>query len=224
MSDDQKKPGQDDDHSIEEILASIRRIISDDDEAEPAAEVKPAEEPAPSVAEPEPEKAEEQPVEEPAQAEEEDILELTEVVEEEPEQDIASAEDIDALMNENIDANDDFDDIPDVLDELDAQKEAEEPVIVMNDRPEEDDEPLVDDDVASIASETLSKLSDTLKETKSSSHSVASQVLVGSISLEDIVRQEVKPIIKQWLDDNLAEVVERIVEKEVARLKNRLQD
>lgn len=224
MSDDQKKPGQDDDHSIEEILASIRRIISDDDEAEPAAEAKPAEEPAPSVAEPEPEKAEEQPVEEPEKAEEEDILELTEVVEEEPEQDIASAEDIDALMNENIDANDDFDDIPDVLDELDAQKEAEEPVIVMNDRPEEDDEPLVDDDVASIASETLSKLSDTLKETKSSSHSVASQVLVGSISLEDIVRQEVKPIIKQWLDDNLAEVVERIVEKEVARLKNRLQD
>lgn len=224
MSDDQKKPGQDDDHSIEEILASIRRIISDDDEAEPAAEAKPAEEPAPSVAEPEPEKAEEQPVEEPEKAEEEDVLELTEVVEEEPEQDIASAEDIDALMNENIDANDDFDDIPDVLDELDAQKEAEEPVIVMNDRPEEDDEPLVDDDVASIASETLSKLSETLKEAKPSSQAVSSQVLVGSISLEDIVRQEVKPIIKQWLDDNLAEVVERIVEKEVARLKNRLQD
>ncbi len=38
------------------------------------------------------------------------------------------------------------------------------------------------------------------------------------ITLEDMVREELRPILKQWLDSHLPELVERVVRAEVARL------
>jgi cell pole-organizing protein PopZ len=40
----------------------------------------------------------------------------------------------------------------------------------------------------------------------------------GGPSLEDIVRDELRPILKNWLDENLAPMVERSVRAEIERL------
>lgn len=39
--------------------------------------------------------------------------------------------------------------------------------------------------------------------------------------LQEIVREEVRPLIKQWLDQNLPELVERLVQAELERVSNR---
>ena len=90
----------------------------------------------------------------------------------------------------------------------------------------EDEEQSVTDDsllsevAAASAAGALSRLSENVGTTKSSSPS--SNMIVGTITLEDIVRQEVRPLIKSWLDDNLPSLVERLVEKEISNLKNKL--
>ena len=37
-------------------------------------------------------------------------------------------------------------------------------------------------------------------------------------TLEDLVRELLKPMLKSWLDENLPPIVERMVAKEIARL------
>jgi uncharacterized protein len=45
--------------------------------------------------------------------------------------------------------------------------------------------------------------------------------IAGSDSLEGLVREMLKPMLKDWLDAHLPEVVERIVAQEVARISGR---
>src|SRR6185437_15435893 len=40
----------------------------------------------------------------------------------------------------------------------------------------------------------------------------------GHLTLETLVRQELRPILREWLDANLPDMVERIVKSEIARL------
>ncbi len=40
-------------------------------------------------------------------------------------------------------------------------------------------------------------------------------------TLEDLVKELVRPMLKDWLDTHLASIVHRIVEREVSRLANR---
>ncbi len=49
--------------------------------------------------------------------------------------------------------------------------------------------------------------------------SIASPTLGnGSITIEAMVREMLRPMLKEWLDENLPSVVERMVEKEIARV------
>jgi cell pole-organizing protein PopZ len=45
----------------------------------------------------------------------------------------------------------------------------------------------------------------------------------GGLTIEDIVREEIKPILKSWLDSHLPTLVERIVRSEIERLVDRTQ-
>jgi cell pole-organizing protein PopZ len=45
----------------------------------------------------------------------------------------------------------------------------------------------------------------------------------GGPTIEDIVREEIKPILKGWLDSHLPILVERIVRSEIERLVDRTQ-
>ena len=44
----------------------------------------------------------------------------------------------------------------------------------------------------------------------------------GTLTIEAIVRESVKPYLKEWLDAHLPEIVERIVKKEVAYIMDRM--
>ena len=48
-----------------------------------------------------------------------------------------------------------------------------------------------------------------------------SQVYRGGPSIEDIVREEIRPILKDWLDTHLPPLVERLVRAEIERVVNR---
>jgi cell pole-organizing protein PopZ len=49
----------------------------------------------------------------------------------------------------------------------------------------------------------------------------APQVYRGGPTLEDLVREEIRPILKAWLDERLPDMVERLVRGEIERLTAR---
>ncbi len=49
------------------------------------------------------------------------------------------------------------------------------------------------------------------------------QVHGGGPTIEDVVRDEIRPILKQWLDVNLPPLVERLVRVEIERVVGRAE-
>lgn len=193
--------------TMEEILASIRRIINEDEDEKPAeaaapeAEPEPEPEPAdePEMAEPEPEPEAFEPEPEPqmdaemaAEPEEEDVLELTERVEEEEPQ---GGTDPMALSDDLM-----------ILD----REEEEEPEAVAPTPSTDEEESLVDDAPASAAAGMFAALSENLRVSSDQGQ-----------TLEGIVRELLRPMLKQWLDDNLPSIVEEKVQAEIERIARR---
>jgi cell pole-organizing protein PopZ len=165
--------------TMEEILASIRRIISEDDA--------PAEEAAPAP-EPEPEAefvAEEAPAED-------DVLELTDPIE--PPAPVESMGDIDVYSPEPE---------PEPAPPP-APASAPEPIQGFS-RTEVADN-LVGDHAAGLAASAFGSLSSALLMPKDGR------------TLEDVVRELLRPLLKEWLDQNLPRIVETKVEEEVHRI------
>ncbi|APG61723.1 hypothetical protein LPB140_01505 [Sphingorhabdus lutea] len=77
----------------------------------------------------------------------------------------------------------------------------------------DDDAGLIDNAKAQSLRHSLSALA-TLAEPGVSPQIVRS----GETSLEGMVREMLKPVLKQWLDDNLPDMVEAMVAKEIARI------
>ena len=166
--------------TMEEILASIRRIISEDDV--------PADEGAPAEAEPEPAPVEAAaPVFEPEPEEEDDgVLELTERVE--------TLGDLDVYT-------------PTVSEEpAAAPYVAPEPEYVPEPPPVSANEGLVGAIAASAAASAFGQLS------------AAIQMPADGRTLEDVVRELLRPLLKQWLDSNLPQIVQATVDREVERI------
>jgi uncharacterized protein len=213
--------------SMEEILASIRRIIADDDAAKTPAKAaeppKPAPAPAPArpaapaarpaAAAPPPRPAPPPPpppaisgqddidsmfaMPEPKQngaAAPIDILDLTEAME-------APAEPAPALRR--IDA------MPDVV-EAPPPPEPEEPATVEEARRQFQQHTGADRNLLSPS---------TTAAVDSAFNSLANTVLVqNSRTLDDLVREMLRPMLKAWLDDNLPNMVERMVRAEIERV------
>lgn len=158
--------------SIEEILASIRQIIADDDE-EPAKAAAPAPAPAPKPA--------------PVKS---DILDLTEVIRDEPEEEI-------------------------VIDLQEHEEEEEElppppprrPAPVAEPEP---DSSILTDHAAHAALQGFARLA--------ARTPVERQSHLAGITLEDIVRDLMRPMLRDWLDQNLPPLIEKLVAKELQRL------
>jgi hypothetical protein len=168
--------------TMEEILASIRRIISEDDV--------PAEDGAPVEAEPEPAPVEAAaPVFEPEPEPEDDddgVLELTERVE--------TLGDLDVYT-------------PTVSDEPAAPPYvAPEPEYIPEPPPVSANEGLVGVVAASAAASAFGQLS------------AAIQMPADGRTLEDVVRELLRPLLKQWLDSNLPQIVQATVDREVERI------
>jgi hypothetical protein len=45
----------------------------------------------------------------------------------------------------------------------------------------------------------------------------------GGLTLEELVREILRPILKDWLDDNLPYMIERIVKQEIEKMVNRVE-
>lgn len=193
--------------TMEEILASIRRIIDEDEQ--PADEAAAEEAPA-AEAQPEPEPEPEAPVDE-------DVLELTDRVEEpaggtEP---LAVEDDlmiVDRDEDEVVEAPE-----PDPVAEAPMPEPEPEPEpVAAAPEPEPAPEPIVDEDAlldqttATAAAGAFSALNENLK--------IASG---DGTTLETIVRELMRPMLKQWLDANLPRIVEEKVEAEIARVSRR---
>ena len=169
---------------MEEILASIRRIISEDDgPAEAEAEASTVPEPAP---EPEPVQAFE-PAPEPEPEPVEDVLELTERVTPQPE----TVGDIEAYTEAKPE--------PEPEPPPPAPKPAPAPVA-------RDDDRLVSEPIASAAAAAFGQLSEAIA------------MPPGGHTLEDVVRELLRPLLRAWLDENLPRIVEAKVAEEVERI------
>jgi len=169
--------------TMEEILASIRRIISEDD---------PEEAPAPAaVPEPEPE----------AESSAEDVLELTEVAEE-PEPEPETETELETEASADLEFGED--------------DEAPVPQTPVPETPMEEDVTTVEDDslvseiAASATASAFAGLSVALGSTR-----------IEGRTMEDIVKELLRPMLKEWLDANLPSLVEQIVREEVERLSRR---
>jgi uncharacterized protein len=223
--------------SMEEILASIRRIIADDDSNKPAA--KPAEPPKPAAAKPAPPRPVPPPAPppraapppppaaagpppsnnqddidammagldagpEPAAAEpdepmESGILDLTEAM-------AAPAEAAPAFRT--IDGN------PDVMFAEETSESEPEPAPPPRRSPEPAREMTRD-----VASDRPLMSSITSAAVDSAFNSLAQTVLVQNArTLEDLVKEMLRPLLKGWLDDNLPGLVERMVRAEIERV------
>ena len=44
------------------------------------------------------------------------------------------------------------------------------------------------------------------------------------VTLEDIVRELLHPMLREWMDDNLPPMVERIVQKEIEKMARRAME
>ena len=184
--------------TMEEILASIRRIISEDDA--PAAEAAPA--PAP---EPEPEPAPEpspalmdatlsmqEP--EPAPHEEEEILDLTDRYEAPAAQTIG-----------DLDVTAPVDPEPEPFPTAFAEPEPAAPAPVVEDA-------IVGETAAAASASAFAGLTAAFRQPE--------PVPTGGVgpTIDDLARSLLRPMLKEWLDANLPGIVEAAVKKEVERI------
>jgi cell pole-organizing protein PopZ len=163
--------------TMEEILASIRRIISEDDA--PAEAAAPAPEPAP----------EPEPIDEAA---EDDVLELTDPIE--PPTPVETMGDIDVYSPEPE---------PEPTPPPAPPPESTAPTGFSRDEVADN---LVGDHAANLAATAFGSLSSALLMPKDGR------------TLEDVVRELLRPLLKEWLDQNLPRIVEAKVEEEVHRI------
>ena len=197
MSDTEQEP------SMEEILASIRRIISDDDkEMEVAAqeneevpegkeELTGEETVAMPEAEPEPEP---EPVaEEVDDDDDDDILDLTDM----------EATDPEPLFEEQAYKEPEAEPIAPPVSPSPAPPSAPTPAPAN----------LVSPPQAGEASGSFERLTEKLNEDYSEL-----PIGNGAVTLEGLTRELVRPMLKEWLDQHLPMTVERLVREEIERL------
>jgi cell pole-organizing protein PopZ len=81
--------------------------------------------------------------------------------------------------------------------------------------PSQDTQGLIAPEAAAAAVASVGALVRTLTAERSM------QVHTGGPTIEDIVREELRPLLKQWLDTNLPPLVERLVRTEIERVVGR---
>lgn len=209
------------DPSMEEILASIRRIISDDEA--PVEKPEAASGPTPVPDETETDNA--------------DIDAMMADMEADS---AAGADDLDFDMadmdfdtagSDDEDSSDDDDDIFELTEVVEEKDElnndglvtVEDQDLYFGDDPAPEPEPRLEPEPTMAAPKPDDAL---LSPARAADASAAFGVLANTIlstsgnsrTLEDLVKELLRPILKEWLDDNLPELVERLVRDEIERV------
>ena len=224
--------------SMEEILASIRRIIADD-EAKPSAAEKPASAlaaakpavmkdippsaiapaPKPAPPAPKPAPAPPPPAPEPVASNNQDDIDamLASLDAATPEADIRPAQPEPEA------------DVFELTDEMALPESAPAAATFNKVEPQDDIEfteakasrrqPAYEPPFESAAPARPILSHSTVSAVESAFHSLANTVLSNNArTLEDLVKEMLRPMLKSWLDDNLPGLVERIVKAEIERV------
>ncbi len=199
-----------DEPTMEEILASIRRIISDEDAPEAAEEAASDE---PPVEAPREVEATEPPAEDGG-----DVLELTSVV-----NDDGSVTDLDEPEDLEPESETEPEPEPEPVMELVTEPEPEPeappaPPPAPAPMPEPDMPGIVSDPPAGLAAGSLSELAGAVAEARG--------VRMGDSAktLEELVKELLRPMLKDWLDENLPLLTQRLVEREIHRISGRAEE
>jgi uncharacterized protein len=200
----EEDPISEKDPSMEEVLASIRKMINDNDSEEVSS-------------------VQQTSSEEETNSEEDsdDIIELTQIVEE----DLAEMPKKEKIKK-NIDAQENTDlELAEHQVEIQAltsrSKENSEENI-SNDFSLFDEENAVQENL--VSEETAENTTMALKQLTEAVYKTTSLALGGgSKTLEDIVKESLKPLLKEWLDENLSGMVENIVQQEIQKLVSKIQ-
>ncbi len=209
------QPAKSQEPSMEEILASIRRIIADDDATKsvqrseaPRAEPQPAPAPSPSYAPPAPPRphfeGESDPMAENSAAiaaadQSSDILDLTESMA--APMPPSSTANPPTAMPQSVPQFRTIDGTFDIGFDDASEKPAPPPAM-----------PAVEERGRLVSNETSAAVD-------SAFNVLAQTVLVQNArTLEDLVREMLRPMLKSWLDDNLPGMVERLVRAEIERV------
>ena len=191
--------------SMEEILASIRRIISEDVDEEGSAAEKAVEafEAEPKIGD---ETIADDLVAEESEYEEE-VLELTDEV-----QDDGTVVNLKTGETLDEDTQQTEEDDPHretgLVDEITTSASA---AVI--------DERLVSQTAGIDSVSSLSSLAAAVDD-----HRRASDPSIGPRTIEDLVKEVMRPMIREWLDDNLPALVERLVGREIERLTREAED
>ncbi|QYC11726.1 DUF2497 domain-containing protein [Brevundimonas nasdae] len=191
--------------TMEEILASIRRIISEDEA--------PAETPPAAVApEPAPEPvAPAEPVHEiAAEAVEDDVLELTDRYE------APAAESIGDL--DVVDVTPEPEPEPYYAEPAPAPVYAREPEPAPAPEPAPTYDALVGESAAASAASAFAGLAASFKKPEPAPAATSDLPFVSGNTVEAMVGEMLRPLLKQWLDANLPGIVQDAVQKEVERI------
>jgi cell pole-organizing protein PopZ len=177
------------DPSMDDILASIRKIISDDEARAQVGE--PATPPQTADAEPPPA---------PTPAKRDDVLLLTDLIEEPPHK--ASETQTTPIPLPNLDT------------------------VSVPDMPQpnnEPSEPLVGSSVAGATASAFDRLNQAVQDSVPMPRASEPGPFLGEggKTIEDMVKEMLRPMLKEWLDRNLPPIVERFVEREIVRLTRR---
>jgi cell pole-organizing protein PopZ len=233
--------------SMEEILASIRRIIADDEAKPPAAEkAPPTPNPPPAAAaaparpeKPVPAPAARSPVDNPAApaAAPASAKAAAPVAPPPPPPASNNQDDIDALLNgldeattaEEIRPASPEIDVLELTDEMALPEPPPQPAFKKIEPPDDLEfteavaratprEPVFDPPPSPMDAPPMLSRS-TVSAVESAFNSLAHTVLSNNArTLEDLVKEMLRPMLKSWLDDNLPGLVERIVKAEIERV------
>ena len=212
---------------MEEILSSIRRIIADEEADEGASD---DDELGAAEAQAEPLPDDEAGGEAGGDDDEsEDVLELTKVVRD-------SGEVIDLRAEgpataEPAHVPEDMPEPDSDADEVELAPEDEEPAPIIEDEPNQEGTTavetksaasragLVSAGAASAATGAFAKLTQAFQTTPSE-ESVADG---SGRSVEQFVEDMIRPMLKDWLDENLPPIVDRLVQKEISKIARRAE-
>ncbi len=201
---------------MEEILASIRRIISDEDtpsgdKAEAAAEADMTDDALADGGE---------------EMSQDDLDKLFDSagdadveVEPDPEPEVEEAVDVDDVLELTEDQAVDEDEF-DLVEGLATEEEDTGDVAFVDERAEAEtpkSDPWTRTARDSTAEELLSPSAD--QAVQAAFHNLAGTILSNNArTLEDLVKEMLRPMLKGWLDENLPPLVERLVRQEIERV------
>lgn len=211
MAEAKKKPEESQDQSMEEILQSIRRII-----AEESDEIK-VDNPPPQTAEAAPFPMEKRD-EGTSDISGSDVLELTDMVTEDGTVINLKDHKPEVHKTEMNPASGPQQDAPDVLSSIDqalAVPEAQINKAASTIPSVQKGEPLLSRNSADAVSAAMKNLIGGMAEEVTQTALVS---LRADMTVEQLISEAIRPLLKQWLDTHLPAIVERVVEREVKRL------